>query len=132
MEEVDENEGYYSENEQEEEFKESNSKPAPVIKFLNDDEIQPFSLGSIKSKAAEKDPVVASKKPEIEEVPIFWHGNSKASSKVAMTVADKPKHRRYIYQEEPIKPQPTETSSENEPEIDDLMKLLSLKSSALG
>jgi len=51
MEEVDENEGYYSENEQEE-SKESNSKSSPVIKFLNDDEIQPFSFGSIKSKAA--------------------------------------------------------------------------------
>jgi len=53
MEEVDENEGYYSEDEQEE-CKEGVSKPAPVINFLADDDIQPFSFGSIRPKAVEK------------------------------------------------------------------------------
>ena len=79
MEEVDENEGYYSEDE--EECKESNQKSAPVIKFLTDDEIQPFSFGSIKPNTSEKDPVVASNKPKIDEVPAFCLGKNKISDK---------------------------------------------------
>ena len=48
MELVDENEGYDSEDDQQDFFEET--KSAPVIRFLDADEIQPFSFGTVKPK----------------------------------------------------------------------------------
>ena len=111
MEEVDENEGYDSEDEEGEEmeeFKGNVAKPARIINFLANDNIQPFSLSSVKevktTQEERKRPVaaVATQIESSNDAPAFWLGkSSKASSQqdaaADLAMSKKANKRRYVY-----------------------------------
>ena len=79
MEEVDENEGYYSEEEEEVSGSvgEERKQTTRIINFLQDDDIKPFSLSSLPTQESKKQKAYESgeesKQPKTET---FWLGKS--------------------------------------------------------
>ena len=134
MELVDENEGYDSEEdndngtaENREESKTGSQRmTAPVIDFIKPGELQPFSFGSIsgaKPKPAKpvKEPDDPAASLQINDVPTFWlGGQTKKQKSAATTSGNQKKISRYGQAEKP----------EKDPKIDDLMSLLSSKAAS--